>query len=602
MHKKRRHSFFIIGLLLGIGIPGLIGILVVQASTIPRPVIDSALAFQAGSTPTSTLTLTTVPLPSLTSTRFPFTSTPAVQTIYAEQLYAFIQAPNGVVKQPYVLLTAFGLTSRTKDVVINGYVNSEEFVCTEFPCVVYLKMSSRFVFRAYSKTGQASDEVIASVSMNQVQDGYLVNIDSVNQYTSFTDSCSVIWGVGDQENAQWDNFVQFPFQLNTKKTYHRLAAQLIFNGAVDTADCPYGGLSSGLDWPTTCGLEKATNAVTEWQNKYDDRIWLASKNQGIPPKLLKSLLGLESQFWPGNSRFYMEEYGLGQVNQLGMDVLLRSDFQFYQQACLSIYSDCSSPYLSWAPDQQHMIRGAAVKLMDATCPTCEYGVDIDVAKQSVDVISKLLRANCQQVDSIVGAEVSDADYEDMWRFTLATYHGGVSCFGRAFLKVQDKGLDVTWENLSKELTCSSAVDYVNGFMDDLNSFDYYLYEPTELITTAALPTIVPTRTPIPTPTVFISTAKITVQVYLDRNRNNVPDPGEEIDAMTVEINTSDNQKLTQRTENGVTVFDMTGYTPGIRVEVSLPGLYRSESFTLPELGDIPVVFKFDMPALPTNLP
>jgi hypothetical protein len=604
MHQRRRHSFFIIGLLLGIGIPGLIGILVVQASTITGPMIDSALAFQVDSTPSSTLTLTTIPLASSTSTGFPLTSTPAVQTIYSEQLYAFIQAPRGAVPQPYVLLTAFGSASRTRDVVINGYVNSEEFVCNEFPCVVYLKMSSRFVFRAYSNTGQASDEVIASVSINPAQGGYLVSIDSVNQYTSFADSCSVMWGVGDLENAQWDNFVQFPYELNTKKTYHRLATQLILNGAVDTADCPYGGLSSGLNWPTTCGLEKANGAMIEWQNKYDDRIWLASKNQGIPPKLLKSLLGLESQFWPGNSRFYMEEYGLGQVNQLGMDVLLRSDYQFYQQACSSIYTeiDCTRSYLSWEPAQQRMIRGAAVTLMDATCPTCQYGVDIDIAKQSVDIISKLLRANCQQVDSIVGAEVSDADYEDMWRFTLATYHGGLSCFGRAFLKVQEKGQDVTWENLSKELTCTTAVDYVNGFMDDMNSFDFYLYEPTELITTVAQPTIVPTRTPIPTPTVFVSSAKITVQVYLDRNRNNMPDPGEEIDAMTVEVNTSDNKKLTQRTENGVTTFDMSGYTPGVRVEVSLPGLYRSESFTLPEQGDLSVVFKFDMPALPTNLP
>jgi hypothetical protein len=82
----------------------------------------------------------------------------------------------------------------------------------------------------------------------------------------------------------------------------------------------------------------------------------------------------------------------------------------------------------------------------------------------------------------------------------------------------------------------------------------------------------------------------------------MPDPGEEIDAMTVEVNTSDNKQLTQRTENGFAMFDMSGYTPGVRVEVSLPGLYRSESFTLPEQGDLSVVFKFDMPALPTNLP
>lgn len=600
MYKKRRQSLFIFGLLLGIGIPGLIGILVVQASTITMP--DALIAFQSGSTPSATSTLTTVPIPSFTSTGSPLTSTPAALTSFSEQLYAFIQTPIGTVKQPYVLLTAFGSVSRASSVVINGYVNSEEFVCTQFPCVIYLKQESRFLFRAYSSTGQSSDEVIASVSISQTESGYLVNIDSVNQYSSFTDSCSAIWGVGDLENLQWDNFVQFPFQLNTKKTYHRLATQLILSGAVDTKDCPFGGLSSGLNWPTACGLEKATNAVIEWQNKYDDHIWLASKNQGIPPKILKTLLGVESQFWPGNSRFYVDEFGLGQVNQLGMDVLLRSDFQFYQQACLSIYTDCSRSYLSWEPAQQKLIRGAAVSLVDATCPTCAYGVDIDKANRSVDVISKLLKSNCQQVDSIVGREISNVNYADLWKFTLTTYHGGVSCFGRAFLKVQEKGLDITWENLSKELTCTGAADYVNGFMDELNSFDYYLYQPADLITMAALPTIVPTRTPIPTPTVFVSSAKIVVHVYLDRNRNGASDAGEGIDAMTVEVNTSDNKKVSQRTQNGVATFDMSGYTPGLRVDVSLPGLYRNESFTLPEQGEVSVVFKFDMPVLPTNLP
>jgi hypothetical protein len=603
MRKQRRQSLFIIGILLGIGIPGLIGILVVQASAIGSTV-NSPFAFQSGSTPTSTLTLTTVPLPSSTSTGLPLTSSPipSVETIFSEQLYAFIQAPTGYVKQPYVLLTAFGSVSPASSIVINGFINSDEFVCTQFPCVIYLKSSSRFIFRAYAKNGQASDEVIASVSVNQSQNGYLVNIDSVNQYASFTDSCSTIWGVGELENAQWDNFVQFPFLLNTKKTYHRLAAQLIMNGIVDTSDCPFGGLSSGLEWPTACGLEKANNAMIEWQNKFDDQIWLASKNQGIPPKILKTLLGIESQFWPGNSRFYVDEYGLGQVNQLGMDILLRSDPQFYQQACLSIFTDCSRAYLSWGAEDQRKIRGAAVSLMDATCPTCANGVDLDKAKQSVGIISRLLKANCQQVDSILGPEISDVNYADMWRFTLATYHGGVSCFGRAFLKVQDKGLDTTWENLSKELTCSGAEKYVNGFMDELNSFDYYLYQPSDLVTIAAMPTFVPTRTPIPTPTVYVSSARIIVQVYLDRNRNGAPDIGEEIDAMTVDVNTSDNKKLSQRTQNGVAIFDMSGYTPGVRVDVSLPGLYRNESFTLPEQGDVSVIFKFDMPVLPTNLP
>jgi hypothetical protein len=89
---------------------------------------------------------------------------------------------------------------------------------------------------------------------------------------------------------------------------------------------------------------------------------------------------------------------------------------------------------------------------------------------------------------------------------------------------------------------------------------------------------------------------------MDRNGNQSPDEGEWIDAMTVQLTTSTNAQLRQRTVNGVTVFDMTGFTPGIGIEVSLPGLYRSQTFVLPEEGERLVIFMFEQPALPTSLP
>ena len=89
---------------------------------------------------------------------------------------------------------------------------------------------------------------------------------------------------------------------------------------------------------------------------------------------------------------------------------------------------------------------------------------------------------------------------------------------------------------------------------------------------------------------------------MDRNGNNSPDEGEWIDAMSVQISISNNQHLTQRTINGITTFDMSGYTPNSSIDVSLPGLYRNNTFLLPEHGDVTVVFKFDQPVLPTILP
>jgi len=525
-----------------------------------------------------------------------------------------------------VILIAFASIPRTGSVEIRGFVNSQEFICTESPCVIYLQSSSRLVYRAYANTGESSDEVVASVSVIQELNGYRVNIDTVNQFTSFSDSCSRTWGITDQENSSWASFVQFPYQINTSKTLHTLSARLILNGVVDASSCPAGGLNLGLDWPTACGLEKAAEAATAWQNQFDGYIWLASRDHGIPPKILKTLIDFESQFWPGNSRFYVDEVGLGQINQLGIDVLLRRDPTYYQKVCSSVLSDCTRPYASLEPDQQRQIRGAVVNSVDATCPTCAFGVDLDKAKLSIDLVASLVEANCQQVNAIVKQPFKpdpDADaatataivatvaaggsgpgptYEDLWRFTLFSYHSGISCFQSTLLDAKKNGLAVNWASLELVLKCKGAADYVNGFMDSLFAFDSYLYDPGDLLSVIAEPTIVPTRTPVPTSTVFISSSKIIVKVYIDRNGNNQPDEGEGIDAMTVQVSVSNSQQITQRTQNGTAIFDMTGYTPNSGIDVSLPGLYRNKTFLLPEHGDVTVEFKFDQPSLPTSLP
>ncbi|HUG33814.1 MAG TPA: hypothetical protein VMJ90_03515 [Anaerolineales bacterium] len=492
-----------------------------------------------------------------------------------------------------------------------------------------LESSARFVFRAYAESGASSDEVIATVNVAQDGTGYLVTINLVSQFTTFTDSCSVAWGVQDQTGATWDSFVQFPYELNTQKTLHTLATRLILNGIVDASSCPTGGLNLSLDWPTTCGLESASSKMIEWQNQYDEYIWLASREHGIPPKILKTLIEIESQFWPGNSRFFLDEFGLGQINQLGVDVLLRRDAAFYQQVCSTVLSDCNTPYPSLPPPQQALIRGAATSLADATCSTCPYGLNLDKAKESISLIARLLKANCQQVVVLLdladrnfadpdadaatataavatarasGVTYEPVSYEDMWRFTFVSYHSGLNCFQEAVNATRRAYLSVTWENLLPEFNCRGGVGYVDGFINNLNTFDLYLYQPAEHGFANAVPTYVPTRTPIPTPTEFASRASIMVQVYIDRNGNGSPDVDEWIDAMTVLVTTSDNTQLTQRTQNGIAIFDMSAFTPGIIVTVSLPGLYRSETLLLPEQGEVVVMFRFELPALPTNLP
>jgi hypothetical protein len=623
MRAKKRQSFLAILLILGIGIPGFIGIFAVQVKAVAD---QSGLAQQAATlSPSPTFTQSPGSVPASTSTGLPLSGLTPLSG--PATLYAYIQAPSGPLSAPYVILNAFSSVPREESITIRGFINSNEFVCPSSSCVMYLEGSSRFDFRAYSDRGEVSQEVIASVSVTQTQTGYFVSIDSINQFTTFRNACANIWGVFDQDTVTWDDFVQTPGELNTKKTLHTLATQLLLNGIVDASDCPSGGLSVGLNWPTACGLEKAESKMLEWQNQYDDYIWLASRDTGFPPKILKTLIEIESQFWPGNSRFYLDEYGLGQMNQLGVDVLLRQDPTLYNQVCPGVLADCSHPYVSLERAQQAMIRGAVMKMyFDATCADCANGLDLNKAKQSVSLLAQVMVANCQQVDNILNAVVeTDEDvaaatatavvatvaaggqdpenrYEDLWRFTLLTYHSGSSCFQKAVIAAEKDNQAINWDNVSQKLKCKGGEDYVNGFIDTLEAFDFYRYQTTDTDVAIAAPTIVPTLTIAPSATPYISTATVKVQVFMDRNGNKLPDEGEWIDAMSVLLTTSSNDQITQRTENGITVFDMTGYTPGIGINVSLPGLYRSQTFVLPAQGETVVTFMFEQPVLPTSLP
>jgi hypothetical protein len=203
---------------------------------------------------------------------------------------------------------------------------------------------------------------------------------------------------------------------------------------------------------------------------------------------------------------------------------------------------------------------------------------------------------------LAGGSLPGPEYDDLWRFTFFSYHSGVSCFHEALIGTREAGEAITWENLKKFIKCSGGREYVKGLMDNLESFDLYLYEPTEALGAFTQPTIVPTLTPIPTPTVYISTARIIVKVFLDQNGNGVPDDGEWINAMKVRVLVSNTEEIIKLTENGIAIFDMTGYKPGSGIDVSLPGLYRNQTFLLPESGDYVVIFKFDQPVLPTALP
>ena len=548
---------------------------------------------------TPTILPTTVP----TSTSVPIIKPTLAPSL--TELYAFIQAPEGPLTTPYVTLIAFESVPDAS-IEITGIVNSNEFICRGSPCALPVPTSSTVLFRAMSSSGSVSDEVSATVRVELGSDGYYVYLDTVSQFASFSDSCLRFWGIQDYTNPVWAEFVQFPYLLNTDKTLHYLTTQLILSGIVDVTGCSDGGLSKALDWPTACGLERASSKMIEWQNQYDEYIWLASREVGIPPKLLKTLIEVESQFWPGNQRFYLDELGLGQVNQLGVDVLLRRDPTLYQKVCSTVLSDCAMPYTLMSEQNQAMIRGALVNSINSNCPSCQYGLDLNAAKESISLVAQVLHANCQTVKIIADANSPagyidniEDPYSDFWKFTLLSYHSGITCFENA-VKATPKGSPLDWDNLSENIACNGGKEYVDGVWGNLQSFDLYRYTPTEREIAQVEPEFRPTQTPIPTQ--VPSSAQVVVQVFLDSNQNGVAEASELMDGVNILLQGENGRELRGSTLNGQATFGVADFPIGSEVIVSLPGLYRSETITVPGQGTIPLVFAFNQPTLPTTIP
>ncbi len=559
--------------------------------------------FTSTPTPTSSATPTaTVPVE---STQIFTPPPPLVPTaIPRPTLYAFIQAPQGPLGRPYVNLIGFHSGSFSTNLQITGTVNETEFSCSGSPCVLPIPLGgSRIIFKTISSSGDSSDSVIAGVQVDEKKDGYYVTIISVSEYFgSFSDACLKLWGVSDDTGPSWAEFPQFPYELNTDVSLHHLAARLIVSGQVDTRNCPSGGLSRDLDWPNGCGLTQATPKMIEWQNQYDSAIWTAGNNVGIPPKILKTLIQVESQFWPGNERFYVDEYGLGQINQLGVDVVLRNDPNLYQQVCSSVLTNCLLPYASLAPDQQAMIRGALVNSQNAICPTCQNGIDLTKAQQGITFIAQVLKANCEETKTILDKYGETTDYENYWKFTLYTYHSGISCFDNAVAAVRRNDQPMDWTHLLNFSTCTDGDKYVNGLWNSLLSFDSYRYTPGAEQVALYSPVFLPTRTPLPTPTAVISQAMIAVGVFMDANGDGVPQSSEWLNGIPIQISLEGGPTMSGVTVNGQATFDLSSYPVGTKVVVSLPGLYRTSTFYLPSQGIVPVMFIFTQPILPNSLP
>lgn len=514
---------------------------------------------------------------------------------YDQQLIAFIDSPNQPQNEPYVVLTAYFSDGITTGVIkMQGNLYDTSFSCTETPCRLLVNTSSVITFQALTDSGLSSNIVQANINVSRSGEQYLVSIEAVSQFSVFSDACSGTWGPSTSNSLSWGNFVQIPSRLNTGKNLHLLAGRLISFDIVDAKDCPGGGLdNSGA--PNACGMEKAYPALVEWQNKFDFNIWSASRDIHIPPKLIKTLIEIESQFWPSNERLYLDEIGLGQMNQLGMDVILRKNPDIYFSLCETVLGNCDRSYNMLPSELQAMIRGALIETINSSCSSCPYGIDFVKAKQSINLLALVITSTCQQTNAIMENLNTTADLEDYWKFTIATYHSGIGCVQNAIEQASLTSDNLDWETVSKNLNCYGGKSYVDNFWNILEAFNDNSLEPGNQYIPLTNATVSNVQTLLPTPIPIVRNIHAIVNVYQDANGNGLPDPSERVNNIKVQLTLEGGSILSKITENGMVDFDMSSFRPGITIIASLPDYYQYQTFTLPSEGQISIDFIFASP-------
>jgi hypothetical protein len=232
--------------------------------------------------------------------------------------------------------------------------------------------------------------------------------------------------------------------------------------------CSNGGLlpEGGVN---TCGLESARDAVTEWQNRFDEIIIKTSQETGVSAHLLKNLFARESQFWPGPNET-LGEMGLGHLTEEGADTTFLWNSSFYEQFCPTVLAGegCSKGYPHLKEDERLLLRQSLVASVNATCAECPLRLDAAQSDFSVNVFAQTLIANCRQTGQVVsnytdGPPGASVSYEDLWKLTLVNYNAGPACVADAITGARLKGLPLTWKNITSYLppACTRAIEYVN---------------------------------------------------------------------------------------------------------------------------------------------
>ena len=269
-----------------------------------------------------------------------------------------------------------------------------------------------------------------------------------------------------QEDLHWVYVPESADALYTDDPLFYLAGQLISNKVVDASYCPTGGL--GLDgYANACGMAASLETVIIVQNLVNEPILQAFRDVGTPPVMLKQLIRYESQFWPGIQDDI--HHGYGHITNIGIRNAMQWNSDLYAKLCPPGV-DCVTDWR--AADE-------ILNSLVATCPTCPYGIDLNVANRSVDILAETLLGYCFQtarmVYNVTGWHSSLAvDYATIWKLTLMNYNAGAICTFDTIAKTfaYTKG-PMRWSDVSANVfgeACIRGLAYANQITTKVFNF------------------------------------------------------------------------------------------------------------------------------------
>jgi len=264
----------------------------------------------------------------------------------------------------------------------------------------------------------------------------------------------MLWGTGPGQIDGPYALQRVPNEtLFTSHYYYYLSGQILLDTGLARGFCDNGGVMG--QYANQCGLLAAFDVAETYQNAYNEQITAAAALAGVPNRLVKRIISVESQFWP-TAYGIAGENGLYQFTRDGADTLLRWSGPVYLDVCGVYFDNCD--YLGYdnlATWQRDVLTNHIL---------ADYN--------NLDYLAYALKANAYQVDrlleNIAGIETAGDyfTYDEMWMITIGNYHTGATVTAAALVQIQQLEQEYNYSNYATALNHLqlSATHYVNRVM------------------------------------------------------------------------------------------------------------------------------------------